>query len=192
MNTGQNENAPGTLAGVQGALINTNLLRIIPLPVVPENIAIDLKRLNQWVVWKLVNRHGKQSKFPYDAKQPNRFAKSNDPATWSDFDTALATYRTLNFSGIGFAFAAGDGLCGIDLDHVIDRETGVVEPWALEIAEKFRGAYIEISPSGTGLRIFCRGKPIRTGKGTVEKRIEVYDHTSPRYLTVTGVLWPGV
>ena len=80
-------------------------------------------------------------------------------------------------------------MVGIDLDHVIDRESGAVEPWAREVAEKFRGAYIEISPSGTGLRIFCRGKPIRCGKGTIEKRIEVYDHSSPRYLTVTGAIW---
>jgi putative DNA primase/helicase len=98
----------------------------------------------------------------------------------------LDTYRSGRYAGIGFAFAANDGLCGIDLDHVIDTETGLIEAWALEVLEHFRGAYIERSPSGTGLRIFCRGKPLRCGKGTAEKRIEVYDHTSPRYLTVTG------
>lgn len=162
-----------------------------PLKVIPENIPIDLKNLPQWMVWRLMFRNGKLSKVPFNART-DRFGKSNNPATWCPFETAISAYRTGRYDGIGFAFAAGDGLCGIDLDHVIDRETSVVEPWALEIAEKFRGTYIEVSPSGTGLRIFCRGKPIRTGKGTVEKRIEIYDHTSPRYLTVTGVLWPGV
>ncbi|MEM1010482.1 MAG: hypothetical protein AAGJ35_15925, partial [Myxococcota bacterium] len=47
-------------------------------------------------------------------------------------------------------------------------------------------AYIEQSPSGQGLRIFCLGKATRTGKGTQHKWIECYDASSPRYLTVTG------
>lgn len=159
-----------------------------PLAVIPENIPADLRALPQWLVWRLESRNGKPTKVPFNART-GKCAKSNDPATWCDFETALSAYRTRRYSGIGFAFAAGDGLCGIDLDHVIDRESGAVEPWALEALEKFRGAYIEVSPSGTGLRIFCRGKPIRCGKGTVEKRIEVYDHSSPRYLTVTGAVW---
>lgn len=156
------------------------------LTVIPENIPAELKALPQWLVWKLVPRDGKPTKIPFDAKT-GRAGKSNDPATWSGFDIALAAYRKGRYDGIGFAFAAGDGLCGIDLDHVIDPQSGVIEAWALEVLEKFRGAYIERSPSGTGLRIFCRGQPVRCGKGTVEKRIEVYDHSSPRYLTVTGV-----
>lgn len=161
-----------------------------PLKVIPENIPPELRALPQWLVWRLMLRDGKPSKVPFNAKT-GRFGKSNDPASWCDFDTALRAYRTERYHGLGFAFAAGDGLCGIDLDHVIDPQTGAVETWALEVLDKFKGTYIEVSPSGTGLRIFCRGKPGRCGKGTQEKRIEVYDHSSPRYLTVTGALWQG-
>lgn len=156
-----------------------------PLPVIPENIPLELRERPQWLVWRFKFRAGKLTKVPFNART-GRFAKSNDPATWGDFETAIKAYRSGRYAGIGFAFAANDGLCGIDLDHVIDTETGLIEAWALEVLEHFRGAYIERSPSGTGLRIFCRGKPLRCGKGTAEKRIEVYDHTSPRYLTVTG------
>ena len=115
-----------------------------------------------------------------------QFAKSNDPATWCDFPTALKAYESGRYSGIGFAFAEGDGLFGVDLDHVIDQQTGVIEAWAIEIIRQFQGTYIELSPSGTGLRIFGKGKPERCGKGTKEKRNELYDYTSPRYLTETG------
>lgn len=155
------------------------------LRVIPENIPKELKALPQWLVWRLECRKGKPTKIPIDAKT-GRFAKSNDPATWCDFKTAIKAYDSGRYSGIGFAFAKDDGLCGVDLDHVIDPATGEIQPWALEVVEIFRGTYIEHSPSGTGLRIFCKGKPKRCGKGTIEKRIEVYDYSSPRYLTVTG------
>jgi putative DNA primase/helicase len=35
------------------------------------------------------------------------------------------------------------------------------------------------------------GKAVRCGKGTQIKAVELYDHTSPRYLTVTGHRWGG-
>jgi putative DNA primase/helicase len=159
-----------------------------PLAVIPENIPADLRALPQWVVWRVEIRNGKPTKPPFNACT-GRYAKSNDPATWCDFPTALNAYRKGRWAGIGFAFLAGDGLCGVDIDHVIDRSSGAVESWALEVVEKFRGAYIETSPSGAGIRIFCRGKAIRAGKGTLEKRIELYDYSSARYLTVTGAVW---
>ena len=43
--------------------------------------------------------------------------------------------------------------CGIDLDCCIDPATGEIEPWAVEIIERL-GSYTEVSPSGTGLKIF--------------------------------------
>ena len=156
-----------------------------PLPVIAENIPEELKTLNQWLVWRYQTRDGKPTKIPFNAKT-GQFAKSNDPATWCDFQTAIKAYQSGRYSGIGFAFAEGDGLFGVDLDHVIDKQTGEIEPWAIEIIGEFRRTYIEVSPSGTGLRIFGKGKPERCGKGTKEKRIELYDYTSPRYLTVTG------
>lgn len=106
--------------------------------------------------------------------------KSNDPATWCDFNTALAALRNgKGYDGIGFAFHEGDGLTGIDVDYLWGS------PIASTIREKFQGTYSERSPSEK-LRIFCYGKPGRCGKGTMDKAIEVYDHTSPRYFTITG------
>ena len=55
-----------------------------------------LKDFRNWVVWKYEDEGKKNSdgtpklnKIPYDAVTGKR-AKANDPATWSDFATAVA------------------------------------------------------------------------------------------------------
>ena len=161
------------------------------LQVIPENIPQSLKDRQQWLVWRLQTRSGtdKPTKVPYDAKTTGYKGKSNDQSTWSDFDTAINTYKTGSYSGIGFAFSSDDGFTGIDLDHVIDEKTGEIESWAEEILNRFGHTYSELSPSGTGFRIFCLGTPVRCGKGGDNNRLEVYNYTSPRYLTVTGHSW---
>jgi putative DNA primase/helicase len=144
----------------------------------PVFIPKTLKTLDQWLIWKLERRDGKPSKVPYDART-GRYEKSNDPTTWCGFDTVVKAVGANGYSGIGFAFREGDGLAGVDVDY----------PWGspvtTEIRERFKGTYCERSPSDK-LRIFCFGKPRRCGKGTGDKSVELYDYTSPRYLTVTG------
>jgi putative DNA primase/helicase len=72
-------------------------------------------------------------------------------------------------------------LVGIDLDHARDPDTGVITPEAQAILDRMQ-TYTEVSPSGTGLHLFCRGQLPPGGR----KRgpIEMYETT--RYLTVTG------
>lgn len=158
-------------------------------------IPAELRALSQWVCWRYETRGDKRTKAPIDAKSNGRlsYAKSNDPETWSTFDEAAAAYaRHPDLAGIGFCFAPDDGLTGIDLDHVIDPDTGELKPEAAEILERFKGTYAEVSPSGTGLRLFCYGKPGRSGKNVGKmKWCEVYSHPSSRYLTLTGQHWSG-
>ena len=160
----------------------------------PVSIPAELKKLNQWVCWRYQNRNDKLTKPPVDAKSNGKLvhAKSNDPSTWSDFDTAIASKTRLNLPGIGLCVSADDGLTGLDLDHVIDPATGELDPLAVEVLERFKNTYAEISPSGTGLRIWCYGKPQRSGKCDGSRKwLEIYSHPSNRYLTVTGNQWPG-
>ena len=156
---------------------------------------IELTRLHQWVVWRYEERGGKITKAPIDAKSNGHLthAKSNDSTTWASHAEAMAACeRHPKLAGVGFCFAPDDGLAGIDLDHVIDPDTGELKPEAAEIFERFQDTYIEVSPSRTGLRLFCYGKPGRCGKNTgKEKWLEVYSHPSSRYLTVTGDHWTG-
>lgn len=155
-------------------------------------IPAELIALPQWVCWHYEIRDGKTTKPPIQAHSNGKllYAKSNDPATWSDFDTAVATAIRLNLQGQGLCLSATDNLTGLDLDHVIHADTRELDPLAVEVLDRFAGTYIEISPSGTGLRIWCYGKPQRSGKcaGKI-KWLEVYSHPSKRYLTVTGHHW---
>jgi predicted P-loop ATPase len=159
-----------------------------------KNIPAELRTLNQWVCWHYETRNGKPTKPPISPRSNGKllYAKTDDPTTWSDFDTANASVTRLGLQGVGLSLSATDGLTGLDLDHVIDPETGELNPLAHEVLTRFAGSYAEISPSGNGLRIWCYGKPGRSGKcaGKV-KWLEVYSHPSNRYLTVTGNHWSG-
>lgn len=153
-----------------------------------KNIPLKLKSMSNWVLWKAMVRNGKTTKIPFMPN--NNPAKSNDPTTWNDFKTIISSHESnQHFTGIGFCLS--DNLVGIDLDHIIDRATGEFKQQAQEIIDKFSSTYIEFSPSGDGLHIFCLGHVVRTGKGTKNKWVELYNKESPRYLTVTGDLLLG-
>lgn len=147
-----------------------------------ESIPGELKDLCQWVCWKLETRDGKLTKPPYNPSTGS-YAESNNPSTWCDFHTAFSEYNKNGhqFAGVGIVLTKDDSLTGFDFDHCIDRETGQPEPWAQKIVDALN-TYAEISPSGTGIRGFLRGK-LPPG-GRKKGNIEFYD--SGRYLTVTG------
>jgi putative DNA primase/helicase len=161
-------------------------------------IPSELKKKHQWVVWRLELRRDKKKNSKW-TKIPFRVnggtASSTDPQTWADFETVLTTYQRLfpwrdrpnskiGFDGIGFVFA-GD-FVGVDLDHCVAG--GVMESWASEIVGKLN-SYAELSPSGTGVKLFCQGGIPTNKTGGRKGSIEVY--SSGRYFTVTGAHWAG-
>ena len=144
-----------------------------------KNIPAELRALPQWV-----GRRGKVPLNPLTGKG----AKAGEPSTWGTFEQAMIGVELGTFDGIGFEFATGGGIVGIDLDHVVNPQTGEVQPWALEIVQKM-SSYTEYSPSGTGLHIFVRGDiPTSGRKKTLSKdtgeAVEIYKEK--RYFTVTG------
>lgn len=172
--------------------------RPVPKPVDFMSIPSKLASHGQWLVWRYNLRPAKGGQEFKWSKEPfnpltGKHAKSNDPSTWNDLTTCKRQYSLGRYDGVGFAFSDGDRLCGIDLDHVFDAETGEIDPKAAEVLERFRGTYAEISPGGDGVRIFCHGVAKATGRKNdgQPKWAEVYDCRSPRYLTVTGNRWPG-
>jgi len=152
-----------------------------------ENIPQELKAYDQWVVWKWETRKGKPTKPLYNVVT-GKNASHSDPETWGTFKQAVAAYETPDsgFDGIGFVFAEEDPFCGIDLDKCRDLVSGNIEPWALKLIKEF-DSYTEISPSGTGLKIFIKGH--LSGGGIKTKHVEVYDRQ--RYFTVTGQAYGG-
>ena len=153
-----------------------------------EKIPYDLTGLDQWVCWKKITRDGKETKMPVmPSGDP---ASSTDSKTWSSvYDCVEAAGR---FEGIGFVFSKNDPFIGIDLDGCIGPD-GKLEQWAKDVVVKL-DSYAEISPSGTGVKIFCktdtpwehrRKKEVETAKVCDKSPgVEVYD--SGRYFAVTS------
>ena len=155
------------------------------------SVPAELQSLDQWVLWKTVVRDGKATKMPLSVF--NTAASSTDPKTWTSFDNAVSTYDPAQHSGIGFVFTSSDQFCGIDLDGCRDPQTGFVADWAQDEVLRF-ASYTEISPSQTGVKIFCtadsalskgRKKELRVPE-IVAKTPAVEIYTQARFFTVTG------
>lgn len=157
-----------------------------------SQIPDTLKEQNQWVAWRQKLHTNKDSsqrwtKVPIDAQTGN-FGKSNDSETWTDFDTArkYAERTTTEACGIGFVVSEDDEFVGIDFDDCRDPETG---GFTTEVAKLLgqSNSYAEVSPSGTGARVFVKGEK-QTGACETElegeAHVEIYDKL--RFLTVTG------
>lgn len=110
-------------------------------------------------------------------------ASSTNPETWTDFLTVEDAYQSNKFSGIGFVFSKDDDLVGIDLDDVYDYQSGVFINVAMQqLAEQIDG-YMEISPSGTGVKIFTRSAPFASH---ADHAIGFEAYSTGRFFTVTG------
>ncbi len=146
-----------------------------------------------WVGWRQEAREGstKPTKVPYNITTGRR-ARSNAPEDWCAFPEIVPE----KYSGIGFMFSKDIGMTGIDLDDCILAD-GTYKPWARKILAVFKNTYSEISPSGTGIKIFTLG--LLPGKGRKvfvnadgnpcgeaesDGAVEMYD--SGRYFAVTG------
>lgn len=143
-----------------------------------KNIPESLKKLNQWVCFKLEynKKKGKYDKIPKDPKTGYN-AKANDPSTWSDYQTAVNAVSKYGFDGIGIEFA--NGIFGVDLDNVV--KDGKLTPEAQDII-KTLDSYTEYSPSGTGVHIICKGTI--PPKDRRKENVEMY--SEGRFFTVTG------
>ena len=152
-----------------------------------DQVPQELKDLNRWVNWKQENRNGKPTKTPYQSKLGANPPKADptDPKTWSNYSSAYSCgYST---SGIGFVL--GDNWGGIDIDGIYDKDDQ--DKPIPAILQPFVGkAYIEYSPSGTGIKAFfvyngfsAPNKPDNQW-GSRKDDIEIY--LSNRYFTVTG------
>lgn len=110
-------------------------------------------------------------------------AKSTDPSTWGTFEDAVVRQRADDLPGVGYVFSDDDGYVGIDLDDAFSSD-GVLEPWAEKIVGNL-ASYTEISPSGRGLHIICRGDNVPGSRRAIGGgKVEVYSHA--RYFTVSG------
>lgn len=143
----------------------------------------------RWVEWR---ENSAGAKLPYTPGTQNT-ARINDPKT-------LGTFADCKSQQVGIVL--GQHLCGADFDAVRNPETGEIAEWAMLWVRHFN-SLTEISPSGTGFKIFfyanhitpivktrtMPGTPI-TGPNGKSKHpaVEIYDGL--RYFTITGQQLP--
>lgn len=148
-----------------------------------DTIPTELRSRHQWVCWRREQRKDKWTKIPVQVDGAN--ARANDSQTWTTFEEAAGAAE--RFDGIGFVFSPDDPFCGIDLDAVVQLDTGELHQAAMAIVEQL-DSYTEVSPSGTGLHIVVRaqlnGGPNRTSKTPWGAEFENYDRE--RYFCMTG------
>jgi hypothetical protein len=150
-----------------------------------DAVPTALKDRAQWVTWRY-EKEGKPvskdtegaTKIPYNPRTGHR-ASSTNPNTWTSYATATQAAAARKHNGIGFVFSEDDPFTGIDLDDCIDPD-GSLQSWAESIVATM-DSYTEISPSGSGVKIWVEGdipSSIKT------PQIEMY--CKGRYFTVTG------
>jgi len=149
-----------------------------------------LMELDQWVLWRRELVKGRETKVPYSVQGCK--ASTTDPRTWADFDSVRDVLRKNRgaYQGSGFVFIQGGGLVGIDLDHCLNAD-GALKAWARGVIERFADTYMEVSPSGSGVKIWARGSlpanlpGVRVGDGSIEM------YAAGRYFTVTNRVFRG-
>ncbi len=140
------------------------------------NIPEELRQLRQWVVWRYIERDGKQTKVPFTTT--GRQASPTDPSTWTSFEEAS---NTPGYEGVGFVLSKDDPYTIIDLDNKPEKPC---TPEQLARHQKIYEAfnsYTELSTSGTGVHIIVRGI---IPAGMHRDNVEVYSDS--RYMVCTG------
>lgn len=148
-----------------------------------EKIPQELKLLPNWICWKAEydETKGKIKKVPVNPKTGGG-AMSNTPSTWTDFETAVK--ESEKYSGIGFMF----GNCeyfGVDIDGVHDELESYRAGNENNIISEFIGtlqSYAEISQSGNGIHIICKGRLPKQGRR--RDNVEMYE--TGRFFIMTG------
>lgn len=155
-----------------------------------DKIPGELRSVDRWIVWNGVWRPQKQ-KYDKVPVHPTKGYKINhlDPKNHLTISDAWAAYSDGMGSGIGFVMTGepiatadnGDPLypVGVDFDNLTSSREAT--EYARSVYKRL-GCYMEVSPSGTGLRMFALSRT--TPRSGQTSKGEMY--TSGRFLTVTG------
>jgi hypothetical protein len=148
--------------------------------------------IDHWVVWRWRRAKNGWTKPPFKAALPSQNATNNDPATWASYQDAVeALHGKALLDGIGFALP-DTKFDVVDLDHCRDPDSGEVDAWARKWLDAANGTYVEVTPSGEGLRIIGLGegekahRKFKVAGARKDAAVEIYRNCE-RYITVTGL-----
>jgi hypothetical protein len=159
-------------------------------PESPLGALLGVKRWCGWH-WRLAGK--KWTKVPH--------ARVNHPGEGVTYAQAVQEVAAGRADGVGWLTDGEDGLVWLDLDKCRDPVTGVIDEWAQDLLSCAPDVYVEVTPSGTGLRMVGRAgqlaEPTTRGRGEpVNKTLRIDGarpraqieiiYNSARYVTVTG------
>jgi primase-polymerase (primpol)-like protein len=131
----------------------------------------------RWIVWAL-SSDGR--KLPHDWRNPKRAIDATDETFWTSYGNAR---QVADDHDLGVGFALGDGWAGVDIDDCRNPVTGQLTSEAQAIVDALN-SYTEVSPSGTGVKVFMRAwvpqNHKRTGLETLPV-LHVHRPTPPRH-----------
>lgn len=149
-----------------------------------ESVPEEMRNKPNWVAVRTRENKetGRPEKFLIDV-HTNKFAESDNPKTWTDFDTACEYAKDHGGVALAYALDGKDGIACIDLDHCIG-EDGKRSALADEVLSKCGKTYIERSVSGTGLHIFGKTKGENLRSFSKDGDMEYYQDS--HFITMTG------
>ena len=144
----------------------------------------EMRNKSNWVVVRTRenNDTGRLEKFLIDV-HTGKFAESDNPKTWTDFDSACEYAKEHGGVALAYALDGKDGIACIDLDKCIG-EDGKRTPLAEEVLSKCGKTYIEHSLSGKGLHIFGRTKGADLRSFSKDGDMEYYQ--GGQFIAMTG------
>lgn len=137
----------------------------------------------QFIVSKIViENNGEVKKYPCNPY--GAISSHKDPANWMKLEDAVQRVKELGEGYyLGFSITAQSGKALIDIDHAYDGSSW--STLAQRIFSEFKGAYVEVSQSGTGLHIIGHVDELLEHRNkNKEFNIELYTHD--RFVLLTG------
>ncbi len=148
-----------------------------------KNVPDEMKSRPNWVAISTFEKeNGKLGKRPIDCNT-GKYAESDKPETWSDFDTACKFTRENGLLTLAYALDGKDKIACIDLDGCI-QENGDFTELAQKTFKLGDGTYSEKSVSGKGLHVF--GKTDGMDLRSFSKDGDMEFYRSARFIAVTG------
>lgn len=129
-----------------------------------KNVPREMLERPNWVIVRTRKNEdtGRLDKFLISAKT-GKFAESDNPETWTDFDTACKYAKENGGVALAYALDGKDKIACLDLDGCI-QDNGDFTELAQKTFNLGNGTYCERSVSGKGLHIFAKtdGMDLRT------------------------------
>ncbi len=149
-----------------------------------KNVPEEMRNKPNWVIVRTRPNEdtGRLDKFLI-SPHTGKFAESDNPETWADFDTACKYAKENGGVCLAYALEWDSDIACIDLDGCM-QENGDFSEIAQQAFNAANGSYAEKSVSGKGLHIFGKTKGADLRSFSKDKTMEYYQ--GGHFIAMTG------